>query len=353
MAVSASRNFLLSYKSISTHSLSGRLYRTTKVLSCLHLDRPRHFSQAHVRPASILGSLSDNPGAYSKRIRRGRGPASGKGKTSGRGHKGQKQHGKVPAGFNGGETSAEVAKGKRGFVNEFALDMTPINLDRIQLWIDQGRLDPTRPITMKELSATRCVHGIKDGIKLLARNVQGLRSAIHITVSRASSSAIAAVEACGGSVTTRYYTRPSIKRILRGQSHPILSRLSQPPPQLESPAAQPSQPPNEAEDTEQLAAPASHLVVATYGPSEAYRYRLPDPAARANIEYYRDPAHRGYLSYQVETGETPSLFFKKPRAIANAERKAAGLESCKEDKKIKSSAQEGSDTRVRARERLW
>ena len=223
--------------------------------------------------------------------------------------------------------------------------MTPINLDRIQLWIDQGRLDPSQPVTLKELSATRCIHGVKDGIKLLARNVQDLHSAIHITVSRASSSAIAAVEACGGSVTTRYYTRPSIKRILRGQSHPTLSRLSQPPPQLESSS--------ETEDSEQLSTPASHLIVATYGPSEAYRYRLPDPAARANLEYYRDPAHRGYLSYQVETGETPSLFFKKPRVITNAERKAAGLESRKEDKKIKSSAQAGADTRVRARERLW
>ena len=118
MAVSASRNLLLSCKSTCTRTIAERLCNTTKALSTLHLDRRRHFSQTHARSASILGSLSDNPGAYSKRIRRGRGPASGKGKTSGRGHKGQKQHGKVPAGFNGGETSAEVAQGKRGFVNE-------------------------------------------------------------------------------------------------------------------------------------------------------------------------------------------------------------------------------------------
>lgn len=71
------------------------------------------------RAASILSSLSDNPGAYSKKIRRGRGPASGKGKTSGRGHKGQKQHGKVPAGFNGGQTKEVITKGPHGFLNQY------------------------------------------------------------------------------------------------------------------------------------------------------------------------------------------------------------------------------------------
>lgn len=71
------------------------------------------------RSASILSSLSDNKSAYKKKIRVGRGPSSGKGKTSGRGHKGQKQHGKVPAGFNGGQTPDEVVAGKRGFENVY------------------------------------------------------------------------------------------------------------------------------------------------------------------------------------------------------------------------------------------
>ena len=71
------------------------------------------------RNASILSSLSDNSGAYNKRIRRGRGPSSGKGKTSGRGHKGQKQHGKVPARFQGGQTPQDVVHGVRGFENQY------------------------------------------------------------------------------------------------------------------------------------------------------------------------------------------------------------------------------------------
>ena len=69
------------------------------------------------RYASILSSLSDTRGAYSKRIRRGRGPASGKGKTSGRGHKGQKQHGKVPRNFEGGQTPLRIVHGEHGFKN--------------------------------------------------------------------------------------------------------------------------------------------------------------------------------------------------------------------------------------------
>lgn len=75
------------------------------------------------RNAHILASISDNPGAYNKRIRKGRGPASGKGKTAGRGHKGQKARGKVPAGFNGGQTPLEIVRGKRGFRNAYVAEV--------------------------------------------------------------------------------------------------------------------------------------------------------------------------------------------------------------------------------------
>lgn len=75
------------------------------------------FVDLSIRPASILSSLSDNPSAYSKKIRRGRGPSSGKGKTSGRGQKGQKARGKVPKQFNGGQTPEAITHGKMGFKN--------------------------------------------------------------------------------------------------------------------------------------------------------------------------------------------------------------------------------------------
>jgi large subunit ribosomal protein L15 len=99
------------------------LSRTTRYL-LRPSSAPNFFCQLlapQVRHASILGTLSDVPEAYNKRIRRGRGPSSGKGKTSGRGHKGQKQHGKVPAGFQGGQTPLEIVHGERGFKNMYAL----------------------------------------------------------------------------------------------------------------------------------------------------------------------------------------------------------------------------------------
>ncbi|EOD49692.1 50s ribosomal subunit protein l15 [Neofusicoccum parvum] len=232
-----------------------------------------------IRAASILAGLSDAPGAYNKRIRRGRGPASGKGKTSGRGHKGQKQHGKVPVGFNGGQTSYEVTHPEKGFVNQFSAEMSPLNLDRLQQWIDQGRIDPSKPITLKELHKSRCLHGVKDGVKLLGKGSEQLRTPVNIVVSRASTTAIAAVEAAGGTVITRYYSPNGIKHVLRGLSDPIAS--------IQMP-------------TEIASA------------SGSFKYRLPDATSRKDIEYYRDPAHRGYLSHLVSDGEGPSLFFKTP-----------------------------------------
>jgi large subunit ribosomal protein L15 len=63
-------------------------------------------------------------------------------------------------------------KGKRGFENIFKTELSPINLNRIQYWINAHRLDPTKPITLKELNANKCLHGVKkDGVKLLARGM--------------------------------------------------------------------------------------------------------------------------------------------------------------------------------------
>lgn len=74
------------------------------------------------RHASILADLRDNDGAYNRRKRKGRGPSSGMGKTSGRGHKGQKQHGKVPARFQGGQTPDDVVHHQRGHENRYVLE---------------------------------------------------------------------------------------------------------------------------------------------------------------------------------------------------------------------------------------
>lgn len=123
-------NFLTTYKQKVAIILSGTIrfemshtlvIRSSRLASN-HLTTAAFLSPLlsqfqQCRHASILTSLKNTDASYNKRIRRGRGPASGKGKTSGRGHKGQKQHGKVPAGFNGGQTPDEVVAGKRGFEN--------------------------------------------------------------------------------------------------------------------------------------------------------------------------------------------------------------------------------------------
>ncbi|KAK3721535.1 YmL10 [Vermiconidia calcicola] len=266
------------------------------------------------RSASILASLSDNQGAYNKKIRRGRGPSSGKGKTSGRGHKGQKQHGKVPVGFNGGQTKDEVVAGPRGFVNRFSTELSPINLNKIQHWITTNRLDPTQPITLKELSSSRCLHGVKkDGVKLLARGKEDLHTPIHIVVSRASASAIAAVEKAGGTVTTRYYTPFAVSKIKQGVMDPIHSLKSR----IELP----------------VQADAPSTVEELLLRERQYRYKLPDPASRKALEYYRDEAHRGYLSYLVGEGQGPSLYFRTPgeqkfrKKVATGKGGHAGVEN--------------------------
>ncbi|EWG49475.1 50S ribosomal protein L15 [Fusarium verticillioides 7600] len=238
------------------------------------------------RNASILSSLANNPGAVHQKKRVGRGPSSGHGKTSGRGHKGQKQHGKVKPWFQGGQTPLIVKHGRKGFNNFRAPQMSEVNLDQIQVWIDQGRIDPTKQITPKELIECGIVGTVKDGVKVLSRGADMLKQPIDVMVSRVSAGAIAAIEGAGGKVVTRYYTKLAIKRLLRGQSVNTDKPL-----------------PQGLEHVDTVLAAARDA---------PFRYRLPDPTSREDIEYYRDPAHRGYLSHQLAPGESPSLYFRVP-----------------------------------------
>lgn len=191
--------------------------------------------------------------------------------------------------------------------------MSPINLDKIQDWINQGRLDPSQPITLKELVESRCLHGIKDGVKLLARGKEELKTPINILVSRASAEAIAAVEATGGKVTTRYYTKASIKRILKGESESSFTPLAITGPGVEG---------------------ESPIMAAVAQSSSGFKYRLPDPTSRKDLEYYRDHEKRGYLSHMVEEGHGPSLFFKTPGMGKKRKAKKAGKTSAATENKL-------------------
>lgn len=147
-----------------------------------------------------LNELRDNPGARHKSKRLGRGPGSGKGKTAGRGNKGQKSRSGVAIkGFEGGQMPLYRRLPKRGFNNIFAKHYQVINLGRLQSAIDAGKLDAGKPIGVAELIASGLVRKALDGVRLLAQGE--LTAKVDITVAGASAAAVAAVEGAGGKVT--------------------------------------------------------------------------------------------------------------------------------------------------------
>lgn len=177
------------------------------------------------------------------------------------------------------------------YKTSFQKDLKPLNLFRIQDWVEQGRLDSSKPITIRELRESRCVSNVRDGVKLLAKGSEQLKTPLNVVISRASAKAIAIIEAAGGSVATRYYTPFAIRRISEGKMDPINSLQSQ-------------------------------IAAGEETAKRTFYNRLPDPTSRKDIEYYRDPAHRGYLSHLVPEGHGPSLFFKTPGTGKIAVRKS-------------------------------
>jgi large subunit ribosomal protein L15 len=148
-----------------------------------------------------LNELRDNEGARLKSKRLGRGIGSGKGKTSGKGVKGQKaREGVALNGFEGGQLPIYRRLPKRGFYNHFRKEYAPVNLGALDAAIASGKIDGAQPITEATLYAVGLASNDKDGIRLLADGT--ISRAVTITVSGASATAKAAVEAAGGSVTT-------------------------------------------------------------------------------------------------------------------------------------------------------
>jgi large subunit ribosomal protein L15 len=152
-----------------------------------------------------LNEISDNPGATKNRMRVGRGIGSGKGKTAGRGVKGQKARTGVSIkGFEGGQMPLHRRLPKRGFNNLYAQDLNEVNLGRIQEAVDAGKLDKAATVTIESLVAAGIIARPRDGVKLLG--VGELTAKLSFEVTRASKSAIEAVEKAGGSVTVAFAT---------------------------------------------------------------------------------------------------------------------------------------------------
>ena len=154
-----------------------------------------------------LNELRDNEGARHKFKRVGRGIGSGKGKTAGRGVKGQKARTGVSLnGFEGGQLPIYRRLPKRGFVNIFRVEYAPLNLGALDKAISEGRLSAEGTLDEAALVTAGVVRlgGKRTGVALLAKGK--ITCAVTLTVARASATAIAAVQAAGGTVNV---TRPA------------------------------------------------------------------------------------------------------------------------------------------------
>ncbi|MCC4293763.1 50S ribosomal protein L15 [Brevundimonas aurantiaca] len=146
-----------------------------------------------------LNEIRDNEGAHKKRMRVGRGPGSGKGKTSGRGVKGQKSRTGVSLlGFEGGQMPLYMRMPKRGFNNPNALKLAEVNLWRLQDAIDAGKLDASAEIKGEALVAAGVIRRVKDGVRLLGTGE--IKAKLNLVVWSATAGAKKAIEAAGGSV---------------------------------------------------------------------------------------------------------------------------------------------------------
>ncbi|AQZ09355.1 MRPL10 (YNL284C) [Zygosaccharomyces parabailii] len=167
-----------------------------------------------IRCISILGNLKPSEGSTKGFKRLGRGPSSSKGKTSGRGQKGQKARGKVKSWFEGGQTPIYKLFPKIGFTNVNSRPLNELNLARVQWFHDLGRLnlEPGEVLDMKKMKDLGLLTGpIKHGIKILGNGKARFNVPIKIEASKATPDAIAAIEAAGGEFTARYFSRLGLR----------------------------------------------------------------------------------------------------------------------------------------------
>ncbi|MFN6952299.1 MAG: 50S ribosomal protein L15 [Albidovulum sp.] len=147
-----------------------------------------------------LNELRDNPGAARKSKRVARGPGSGKGKTAGRGIKGQKSRSGVTiGGYEGGQMPLYRRLPKRGFNKPNQKNFAVVNLGQIQRFVDAGKLDAKAEISEDALVAAGVVRRKLDGVRVLAKGE--ITSKLRLSVTGASKAAVAAVEKAGGSLS--------------------------------------------------------------------------------------------------------------------------------------------------------
>ena len=146
-----------------------------------------------------LNEIRENDGATRNRKRVGRGVGSGRGKTSGAGHKGQKaRSGVAIKGFEGGQMPIHRRLPKRGFTNIFRKNYVEVNLGRIQSAVDAGKLESKKPVDAAMLVEAGVISKARDGVRILGKG--NLKAKVEIHAAGASKSAIEAVEKAGGKI---------------------------------------------------------------------------------------------------------------------------------------------------------
>jgi large subunit ribosomal protein L15 len=146
-----------------------------------------------------LNEIRENDGATRNRKRVGRGIGSGRGKTSGAGHKGQKaRSGVAIKGFEGGQMPIHRRLPKRGFTNIFRKNYVEVNLGRIQSAVDAGKLDSKKPVDAAMLVEAGVISKARDGVRILGKGA--LKAKVELHAAGASKSAVEAVEKAGGKI---------------------------------------------------------------------------------------------------------------------------------------------------------
>ena len=164
-----------------------------------------------------LNEIRDNKNAIKDRKRVGRGIGSGTGKTSGKGHKGQKaRSGVAVKGFEGGQMPIHRRLPKRGFTNINRVPFTELNLDKIEEMISNKRIDPKKVINSESLLELGVIKKITSKVKLLAKGE--IKSKVNIEVSAVSSKAKELVEKIGGTVTLIEKKKPVTNKAKKSEA---------------------------------------------------------------------------------------------------------------------------------------
>jgi len=193
---------------------------------------PFRISRKKRKKLLALNDIQDNPGARRKRKIVGRGQGSGRGKQSTRGHKGQKSKFTVPPWFEGGQTPLHRRLPKVGKRPKPRYVFEPLRLWKLQSWIDQGRIDIRKPITLKAIKESGLCK-FKQGVTLVRTSeAEVLKQPVRLEISDATAEAREAVKAAGGAIDFVYHTRLTLRAHLRPDRFVFLPRPSVMPPKI-------------------------------------------------------------------------------------------------------------------------